>query len=116
MMKKFTAFIRALYEKEVDVSDKTITQISLSKEQISISMRDELKDSAIKLKEYQNREKKKFLEQKEKGKAGLYTGSYGKKDNYKDKSKGNKFKENEGKSDSKEGMLTKKRNREEKDI
>jgi len=56
MLKKFTSFIRLLYEKEVEKTDKmtasTDKQISLPKEQIGISMRDELKESEVKMKDY----------------------------------------------------------------
>jgi len=68
MLKKFTSFIRLLYEKEVEKTDKmtasTDKQISLPKEQIGISMRDELKESEVKMKDYENKEKKQFLQDK----------------------------------------------------
>ena len=66
MMKKFTTMIRGLYEREVEKTDKVVKQIELPKEQISISMKDELKEAGEKLKNQDNKEKKNFLFEKEK--------------------------------------------------
>jgi len=64
MIKKFTTFIRSLYEKELEKNDKKPTAVVLPKAQISMTINEELKEVSNKMKTDMYDQKKQFINEK----------------------------------------------------